>query len=750
MAELGANESVDPNTLYTKQECIGGGSFGKVYKGLDRRTGHTVAIKVIDVENAEDEVDDIMGEIMILSGMNSPYVTKYYGSFLAGSDLWIVMEFCSGGSCADLMKPGQIAEAEIAVILKELLMGLTYLHDDHKLHRDIKAANILVSANGQVKLADFGVSGQLSATMTKKNTFVGTPFWMAPEVIKQSGYDGKADIWSLGITALELANGEPPYADIHPMKVLFLIPKNPPPTLQGNFSPAFKEFVELCLRKDPKERPSAKQLLQTNFIRKAGKPARLQELISRYQDWKVRYPKEAAESEDEATPVKRKEPVNEDLWDFGTVRPTGGGRGPALAPMNDAGANARNPSPQRKPVTQNSGGYGDENDDTLRQPPSPTKRLAPLQTQGSPGSVRTAARIPLPASPEKRSAPSFPQPALELPRKSPVPGLFQPPPNRGLVTPTKPQAPQQPRRQTPLQHTYDDFVQREIAAEMRSVELTPQQRVPTPSRASVLPQMTIPEIPPFRGQSASPGQSTSQSQAPKPLQSPIRVQQQAPTPAQVQKPLPPLVGQQGLPSLAGQKPLPPTQQSFTSFSPSSASRPDSSSSSNDPFGSPMSSNWQSQPRQQQVAQSPPPPPPHVTKPSPMSRGSFGRPKPTSNHPSLVQTQGSPAAPVEITALSGVVIPALEAALSRRAYHLSVRNKQESARSLDDAQGFIERRRQRQECHEKVTRLVNDIKGKFEELDHWDEKGEVGMGGEVAGFLEGFLEEVLVRVEPADD
>ncbi|KAH6866781.1 kinase-like domain-containing protein [Alternaria rosae] len=750
MAELGANESVDPNTLYTKQECIGGGSFGKVYKGLDRRTGHTVAIKVIDVENAEDEVDDIMGEIMILSGMNSPYVTKYYGSFLAGSDLWIVMEFCSGGSCADLMKPGQIAEAEIAVILKELLMGLTYLHDDHKLHRDIKAANILVSANGQVKLADFGVSGQLSATMTKKNTFVGTPFWMAPEVIKQSGYDGKADIWSLGITALELANGEPPYADIHPMKVLFLIPKNPPPTLQGNFSPAFKEFVELCLRKDPKERPSAKQLLQTNFIRKAGKPARLQELISRYQDWKVRYPKEAAESEDEATPVKRKEPVNEDLWDFGTVRPTGGGRGPALAPMNDAGANARNPSPQRKPVTQNSGGYGDENDDTLRQPPSPTKRLAPLQTQGSPGSVRTAARVPLPASPEKRSAPSFPQPAPELPRKSPVPGLFQPPPNRGLVTPTKPQTPQQPRRQTPLQHTYDDFVQREIAAEMRSVEVTPQQRVPTPSRASVLPQMTIPEIPPFRGQSASPAQSSSQSQAPKPLQSPIRVQQQAPTPAQVQKPLPPLVGQQGLPSLAGQKPLPPTQQSFTSFSPSSASRPDSSSSSNDPFGSPMSSNWQSQPRQQQVAQSPPPPPPHVTKPSPMSRGSFGRPKPTSNHPSLVQTQGSPAAPVEITALSGVVIPALEAALSRRAYHLSVRNKQESARSLDDAQGFIERRRQRQECHEKVTRLVNEIKGKFEELDHWDEKGEVGMGGEVAGFLEGFLEEVLVRVEPADD
>ncbi|KAF1838345.1 Pkinase-domain-containing protein [Decorospora gaudefroyi] len=754
-AELGANESVDPNTLYTKQECIGGGSFGKVYKGLDRRTGHTVAIKVIDVENAEDEVDDIMGEIMILSGMNSPYVTKYYGSYLAGSDLWIVMEFCSGGSCADLMKPGAIAEAEIAVILKELLMGLAYLHDDHKLHRDIKAANILVGANGQVKLADFGVSGQLSATMTKKNTFVGTPFWMAPEVIKQSGYDGKADIWSLGITALELANGEPPYADIHPMKVLFLIPKNPPPTLQGNFSPAFKEFVDLCLRKDPRERPNAKQLLQTNFIRKAGKPARLQELISRYQDWKVRYPKEAAESEDEATPVKRNDPVNEDLWDFGTVRPVGGGRGPALAAMNDAGANARNLSPQRKPVAQHRSGYGDENEDTIRKspPPSPTKRLAPLQTHASPaGSVRTAARIPLPASPEKRTAPTFPQPAPELPRKSPVPVLFSPPPNRGLVTPTKPQTPQQPRRQTPLQHTYDDFIQREIAADMKNMDITPQQRVPTPSRASVLPQMTIPEIPPFRGQSPNPTEGSSHSsQSPKPLQSPIRSQAPAALPLQAQKALPSLVGQQELPLLTGQKPLPSTQQSFQPFSPSSILRPDSASS-NDPFGGPMIPNWKSSCQQQpQVAQSLPPiPPPHATKPSPMSRGSFGRPKPTSNHPSLVQTPGSPTAPVEITALTGVVVPALEAALSRRSYHLNLKNKQESAQSLDDPQGFIERRRQRQDCHDRVTELVHEIKARFEDLDRWDEKGEVGMGGEVAGFLEGFLEEVLVRVEPADD
>ena len=153
----------------------------------------------------------------------------------------------------------------------------------------------------------------------------------------------------------------------------------------------------------------------------------------------------------------------------------------------------------------------------------------------------------------------------------------------------------------------------QIAAEMNAVETTPQQRVPTPSRASVLPQMTIPEIPPFRGQSASPGQSSSQSQPPKPLQSPIRTQQHAPTSSQAQKPLPSLVGQQELPLLAGQKPLPPTQQSFTSFSPSSASRPDSGSS-NDPFGGPTASSWQLPPKQQQVAQSPPPPPPTVPCP----------------------------------------------------------------------------------------------------------------------------------------
>lgn len=138
MAHETMNGVTDPETIYTKQNCIGGGSFGKVYKGVDKRTGQAVAIKVIDVENAEDEVDDIIQEISILSELHSPYVTKYYGSYLKGSDLWIVMEFCAGGSCGDLMKPGLIPEDYICIIIRELLMGLEYLHGDNKLHRDIK------------------------------------------------------------------------------------------------------------------------------------------------------------------------------------------------------------------------------------------------------------------------------------------------------------------------------------------------------------------------------------------------------------------------------------------------------------------------------------------------------------------------------------------------------------------------------------------------------------------------------------
>jgi len=282
--------SEDPECLFTLQEMLGKGSYGHVYKAVGivgTYAGRTVAIKIISLD-VKEALDDVRAEIEILAECHHPNIVNYLGSYYKDGNLWIVMEYCGGGSISQICRQmgTSLTENQIALVCRETLKGLQYFHQQKKIHRDIKGGNILLTDSGEVKLADFGVSAKLMNTFSKRNTFAGTPYWMAPEIIENnSTYNSKADIWSLGITAIEMAETVPPYADIHPMRVLFMIPNEPAPKLRdSHWSLVFVDFVSKCLVKNQKDRPSAEELLQHRFVTNCKNKAILEDLVEKAKD----------------------------------------------------------------------------------------------------------------------------------------------------------------------------------------------------------------------------------------------------------------------------------------------------------------------------------------------------------------------------------------------------------------------------------------------------------------------------------
>ncbi|KAJ7647422.1 Pkinase-domain-containing protein [Roridomyces roridus] len=320
-----------PQDLFRRLEVVGRGAYGSVHKGVDR-AGNIVALKIINLDIESDDVGDIQREVALLTQLrDAPNITKYFGCYMDGPRVWIVMEFAEGGSALSLMKAskdGCLEEKYVNVMIREALVGLSYLHKVPVIHRDMKAANILVTATCKVMIADFGVSALMLSAGSKRNTMTGTPYWMAPEVVQSvPAYDTKADIWSLGIMIYEMIKGSPPHSNLEPFKVMDLIPRvKPPRLLESEGSKDMRDFMSHCLKESPVERLPADELAKTKWIKSVSKigTSILQDLIRRFEQAERRASLAAPldwEADEERERQERGMNIqDENPWEFDTVR----------------------------------------------------------------------------------------------------------------------------------------------------------------------------------------------------------------------------------------------------------------------------------------------------------------------------------------------------------------------------------------------------------------------------------------------